>query len=112
MRLPSFPYLEHLVTLLLLTYTLNVLLSHTLPNSLISLQKFSSESATSAVSSANNSCLSQTCYHLHSAVAVLSQAPLIAYTSRTTPSIYTLIIHGDITQPCLYQTLTGNHTLT
>ena len=37
------------------TFTLNSLLSHILPNSLTSLHNFSSESATSAVSSANNS---------------------------------------------------------
>ena len=30
---PLFPYLEHLITLLLPTFTLNFLLSHTLPNS-------------------------------------------------------------------------------
>ena len=33
---PPFPYLEHLITLLLPTFTLNFLLSHTLPNSLTS----------------------------------------------------------------------------
>ena len=50
---PPFPYLEHLITLLLPT-TLNFL-SHNLPNSLTSLHNFCSKSATSAVSSANNS---------------------------------------------------------
>ena len=38
-----------------LTFNLNFLLLHTLPNSLTSLHNFSYESATSAVSSANNS---------------------------------------------------------
>ena len=50
-----FPYLEHLITLLLATFTLNFLHPHTLPNSLTNIPNFSSESATSAVSSANNS---------------------------------------------------------
>ena len=45
-----FPYLGHLTTLLLPTFTLNLILSHALPNSLTSLYKFSTESATSAVS--------------------------------------------------------------
>ena len=52
---PLFPYLEHLITLLLPTFNLNFLLLHTLPNSLTSLPNFSSELATSAVSSENNS---------------------------------------------------------
>ena len=51
---PPFPYLEHLIILLLPTFTLIFLLGHTLPNSLISLYNFTVESATSAVSSANN----------------------------------------------------------
>ena len=42
-----FPYLEHLITLLLPTFTLNFLLSHTLSNSFTSLHNFSSQSATS-----------------------------------------------------------------
>ena len=53
--LSPLPYLEHLITLLLPTFTINLLLSHTLPNSITNLHNFSSESATSAVSSANNS---------------------------------------------------------
>ena len=52
---PTFLYLEHLITLLLPTFTLNFLFSHTLPNSLTGIHNFSSDSATSAVSSANNS---------------------------------------------------------
>ena len=51
---PQFPYLEHLITLQLPTYSLNFL-SHTLPNSLKSLHNSSTELATSVVSSANNS---------------------------------------------------------
>ena len=51
---PQFPFLEQLITLFLPTFTLYFLLSHILPNSLTSLHNFS-ESATSAVSSANNS---------------------------------------------------------
>ena len=50
---PSFAYHELLITVLLPTFTLNCLLSHTLLNSLTSLHNFSSETATSAVSSAN-----------------------------------------------------------
>ena len=53
-RLP-FLYLEHLKILHLPTFTLNFLLSHTVPNSLTSPHNFYSELATSAVSSANNS---------------------------------------------------------
>ena len=50
------PYLKHLITLLLPTVTLNfLLLSHTLANSLTNLHNFSSESANSAVLSANKS---------------------------------------------------------
>ena len=52
---PPLPYLEHLITLLLPTLTLSFLLLHILLNSLTSLQNFSCESATSAVSFANNS---------------------------------------------------------
>ena len=37
---------------------------------------------------------------------------ILAVTSHITLSIYTLNTHGDITQPCLNTTLTGNHTLT
>ena len=37
---PPFPYLEHLITLFLPTFTLNFLLSHALPNSFISLHNF------------------------------------------------------------------------
>ena len=46
---------EHLIILLTPTFTLNFLLSHTLPNSLTSLYNFSSESATCVLSYANNS---------------------------------------------------------
>ena len=51
----SLPNLDHPITLLLPTLTLNFLLSHTLPNSLTNLHNFFSASATTAVSSANNS---------------------------------------------------------
>ena len=50
---PPFPYLVHLITLLFPIFTLNFL-SHTLPNSLTILHNFSSESAASAISYANN----------------------------------------------------------
>ena len=47
-------YLDHLITLLLPTFTLNFLLSQAVPTSLTSQHNFWSESATSAISSANN----------------------------------------------------------
>ena len=97
------PYLEHLITLLLPTFTFNFLLPHTLPNSL---NNFSFESATSAVSLANNSWFISNL----SPFALCSSNPFqntITFTSRTTPSIYTVNNHGDITQPCLNPTLTG-----
>ena len=55
MNSTPFSYLEHLITLLLPTFTLNFLLSHNLPNSLTILPNFSSESDTSPKSSANSS---------------------------------------------------------
>ena len=99
----TLPYLEHLITLLLSSFTLNFLLSHTLPHSLTNLHNFSSESATSAVSSANNSLFISNL----SPFALRSSNPFpstLTFTSRTTPSIYTLNNHGDITQPCLNPT--------
>ena len=96
-------YLEHLITLLLPIFTLNFLLSHTLPNSLTNLHK-SSESATSAVSSANNSWFISNLPPF----ALSSSNPFpstLTFTSRTTPSIDTLNNHGEITQPCLNPTL-------
>ena len=98
------PNLEHLITLLLATFTLNFLLSHTLPNSLTNLPNFSSESATSAVSSANNSWFISNLPPL----ALSSSNPFPStqtFTSRMTIDIY-------ITQPCLNPTLTGNHSIT
>ena len=99
------------------TFTLNFLLSHILPNSLTNLPNFYSESATSAVSSANNSWFIS---NLPEAATICTQQlqpfpnhPNIHLSiSQTTPSIYTLNNHGDITQPCLNPTLTGNHSLT
>ena len=73
----GFPFIRITFTyrvLLLRTFTHHFLLSHTLPNSLTILHNFS-ESAASAVSSANNSCFSRTCHHPHIAVPTLSQAP-------------------------------------
>ena len=65
--------LEHLITLLLPTFTLNFLHSHTLPNSLTNLYNFS-RSATSAVSSASYSWFISN-LQLCTAVPALSQAP-------------------------------------
>ena len=70
----TFTYLEHLITLLLLTFTLNFTLSYTLSNSLTSLHNFSSESATGAVSSGNTAGFFQTCHHFPAWVPVFSQA--------------------------------------
>ena len=50
-------------------------LSSTLPNSITSLHNFSSESATSAVSSANNSWFISNLPHSHLATLALSQGP-------------------------------------
>ena len=107
---PSFPYLEHLITLLLPTFTLNNLLSHTLPNSLTSLHNFS-ESATIAVTSVNISWFISNMPQL-TLSSYISFKSTLAFTSHTTPSIYSLNSHGDITQPCHNPTLTGNHSLT
>ena len=71
---PPFPYLEHLITSLLSSYTLNFLFSHTLPNLLTSLRNFS-ESATSAVPSANNSWLISILPPFALSSSSLSQAP-------------------------------------
>ena len=51
----AFMSIEHFITSFLPKFILKFLLSHTLPNSLTSVDNFSSESATTAVSSANNS---------------------------------------------------------
>ena len=84
---PPFPYLEHLTTLLLPTFTLNFLLSHALPNLLNSLHNFYSESATNAVSSANNSWFPSNLPQFTTKCALLPQKhPPV--TSPTTPSIY------------------------
>ena len=63
-----FPYLKHLITLLLSSITLNFLLSHTLPNLLTS--QHNSSSSPHLPTTAG---LSQTCHHSHSATPVLSQ---------------------------------------
>ena len=87
---PPFPYLEHLITLLLPTFTLIFHLSHTLANSLASLHNFSSESATSAVSSANNSWFISNLPPF----TLSSSSPFpstLTFTSRTTPSIHIYI---------------------
>ena len=86
---PPLAYLEHLITLLLQTFTLNFLLSHTLPNSLTSLNNFS-ESATSAVSSPNNSWfISNLPPFALSSSSSFPSTP--TSTSQTAPSIYTYI---------------------
>ena len=54
------PYLEHLITLLLPTFTLNFLLSHILPNPLTNQHNFPSESATSAGNNPCNGCWDST----------------------------------------------------
>ena len=107
---PHFHTIEHLITLLLLTFTLNFL-SHTLPNSLTSLHNFYFGSATCSVSSANNSWFISNLlpFTLHNSSPFPST---LAFASHSTPSIYTLNNHGDITQPCFNLTLTGNHSLT
>ena len=71
---PPLPYLEHRITLLLPTLTLNFLLSHTIPNSLTSLHNFS-ESATSLFHLQITAGSSQTCHHSHLATPALSQGP-------------------------------------
>ena len=81
---PPLPYLEHLITLLLPTLTLNFVFSHTISNSLTNLH--SSESATSAVSSANNSWFISSMEKF--ALSNSSHFPsTLTFTSRTTPSI-------------------------
>ena len=93
---------QHLIILLLPTVTLNFLLSHTQPNSLTSQHNFSSESATSAVSSANNSWfISNLPPFTHCNSSPFPRT--LTFTSQTTPSIYTLNNHGDITQPVSIQ---------
>ena len=72
---------------------------------------FSSESATSVVSSANNSRFISNLPPF----ALSSSCPFpstLTFTFQTTPSIYILNNHGDITQPYLNLTLIGNHSLT
>ena len=72
---PPFPYLERLITFLLTALTLNYLLSHTPPNSLTSLNNFSSESTTIVLYHQQITAgLSQTCDHSHSAAPALFQA--------------------------------------
>ena len=56
-------------------------------------------------SSANNTWFISTSHQLHSAMPALSQVPVH---SPLAPHNYL----GDITQPCLNPTLTGNHSLT
>ena len=83
----------------------------TRPNSLTSLHKFSSESSASVVSSVNYSSFNSNLPHFTRSSSSTFLG-ILAFTSRTTKSIYTLNNHGDITQPCLTPTLTGNHSLT
>ena len=95
---------DHLITLLIPTFNLNFLLSHTLPNSLTSLHNFSSESAPRAASSVNHSWF------------ISNRLPFTlnnsSPSSSTTPSIYILSNHGDLTQLCWNTTLTRNSSLT
>ena len=83
-----FPYLEHLRTKLLPTFTLNFLLSHSLPNSITSIHNFSSQPLA--------------LYHLQNNSKFISNLPPFKLssssffpkhpsTSRTTPSIYIYI---------------------
>ena len=89
-------YLEHLITLLLPTVTLNFLLWHTLPKTLTTLHNFSSESAISAVSSAKYRLV-----YLKPAAIRTHQFQHFPkhpeFTSCNTPSTYTLNNHGDLT---------------
>ena len=93
-------------------HSLLAFLFHTLPaNSLIRLHYFTSESATSAVSLVNNNWLISNLppFTLCSSIPFPST---LEFTFQTTPSIYTFNNHGDNTQTCLNQTLSGIHSLT
>ena len=102
----TFTFLWHLITYYYVHSLSSFFVRILYPNLFTSLHNFSSESATSAVSSENTADLSQTSY---------SSSPLTstrAFTSRATPFICTLKNHEDATQPCLNPKLTGNHSLT
>ena len=92
-------------------FTLNFLVSRTLPNSITSLLNFSSESATSAVSSANNSWFISNLPPFTSTVPALSQAPLHSPLAPHHANIYHTTMKTS-SQPCLKPTLTGNYPLT
>ena len=84
-----------------------------LPNSLTSLHNFSSESATSAVSSANNSWFISNLFPIRTQpFQTYPKHPIYTIHLSHHPIIYTLNNQGDITQPCVNPTLTGNHSLT
>ena len=94
---PLFPYLEHLITLPLPAFTLNFLLSHTLPNSLTSLHNFS-QSATSAGSS-------NPFPSINSAAPTLSQASYSILFLQPNIHIYTETTMETTHNPVLIQHL-------